>query len=104
MTVTLTLNQLFSMHKPMMHNMLIRNTSARKLENASGVHLLCTGVTNEARAQDYWTCSLGETVTWPRDKKASSVHFMLLIFASLNRLQDHDQAEQKQTKRPISES
>ncbi|KAF3953069.1 hypothetical protein CMV_021446 [Castanea mollissima] len=69
MTVTLTLNQLFSMHKPMMHNMLIRNTSARKLENASGVHLLCTGVTNEARAQDYWTCSLGETVTWPRDKK-----------------------------------
>ncbi|KAF3961345.1 hypothetical protein CMV_014033 [Castanea mollissima] len=78
-----------SMHKPMMHNMLIRvitgesqgcssngvckrveayclrsifsrlvlNTSARKLENASGVHLLCTGVTNEARAQDYWTCS-----------------------------------------------
>ena len=27
------------------------DTSARKLENASGVHLLCMGVTNEARAQ-----------------------------------------------------
>ena len=29
----------------------LKNTSARKLENASGVHLLCMGVTNEARAQ-----------------------------------------------------
>nr|POE58299.1 hypothetical protein CFP56_05244 [Quercus suber] len=62
------------------------------------------GVTNEARAQDYWTCSRGESVTWPRDKKASAVHFMLLIFASRNRLQDHDQAELKQTKRPISKT
>ena len=42
----------------------LKNTSARKLENASGVHLLCTGVTNEARVLVTFACNSFMNIFW----------------------------------------